>query len=45
MGMALDKNITDIDNLEKIFFEPEQTYNYFVKVGIGETRRGMKCLR
>ena len=38
MGMALDKNITDIDNLEKIFFEPEQTYNYFVKVGIGETR-------
>lgn len=37
MGLMVDRNITDVENIEKIFFEPEQTYNYFVKVGEGET--------
>ena len=40
MGLALDAaTITKLENgVEGILFEPEQTYNYFVKVGIGETR-------
>lgn len=37
MGLHVDRNITNLDNIEEIFFEPEQTYNYFVKVGVGET--------
>ena len=38
MGMTLDTDRTNLDDPESIFFEPEQTYNHFVKVGIGETR-------
>ncbi len=38
MGLTLDTDRTKLENgVEGIFFEPEQTYNYFVKVGIGET--------
>ena len=37
MGLSLDRNITNPDDLDKIFFEPEQTHNYFVKIGEGET--------
>ena len=39
MGLPLDTDITKLENgIESLLFEPEQTYNYFVKVGIGETR-------
>ena len=38
MGLALDRDITKLEKgIESLLFEPEQTYNYFVKVGIGET--------
>jgi catechol 2,3-dioxygenase-like lactoylglutathione lyase family enzyme len=39
MGLPLDTDITKLENgIESLLFEPEQTYNYFVKIGIGETR-------
>ena len=39
MGLTLDTEMTKLENgLQQNLFEPEQTYNYMVKVGIGETR-------
>ena len=39
MGLTLDTKITkQKDGLQQNLFEPEQTYNYMVRVGVGETR-------